>query len=67
MTALKGGEKGKTGSYKEYLMKIIQLRLETIKKGRLRWAGHASQNSLLRMVLEQNPVGKRPLGRPKLR
>jgi hypothetical protein len=42
---------------------------ETIKKKRLRWAGHAirSQNSLLRMVLEQNPVGKRPLGRPKLR
>lgn len=26
-----------------------------------------SQNSLLRMVLEQNSVGKRPLGRPKLR
>ncbi|KAE9539532.1 hypothetical protein AGLY_004784 [Aphis glycines] len=42
---------------------------ETIKKKRLQWAGHAirSQNSLLRMVLEQNPVGKRPLGRPKLR
>jgi hypothetical protein len=43
--------------------------VETIKKKRLRWAGHAmrSQNSLLRMVLEQNPVGKRPLERPKLR
>jgi hypothetical protein len=42
---------------------------ETIKKRRLRWAGHAmrSQNSLLKIVLEQNPVGKRPLGRPKLR
>lgn len=42
---------------------------ETIKKRRLRWAGHVmrSQNSLLRMVLEQNPVGKRPLRRPKLR
>lgn len=42
---------------------------ETIKKRRLRWAGHAfrDQNSLLRMVLEQNPVEKRPLGRPKLR
>jgi len=33
--------------------------VETIKKRRLRWAGHAmrSQNSLLRMVLKQNPVG----------
>jgi len=32
----------------------------TIKKGKLRWAGHAtrSQNFLLRTVLEQNPVGK---------
>ncbi|XP_016662475.1 uncharacterized protein LOC107884580 [Acyrthosiphon pisum] len=42
---------------------------DTIKKRRLRWAGHAmrSRNSLLKMVLEQNPVGKRPLGRPKLR
>ncbi|VVC32745.1 Hypothetical protein CINCED_3A013132 [Cinara cedri] len=42
---------------------------ETIKKKRLRLAGHAmrSQNSLLRMVLEQNPVGKRPLERPKFR
>jgi len=26
-----------------------------------------SQKSLLRTVLEQNPEGKRPLGRPKLR
>lgn len=36
-----------------------------IKKGTLRWAGHAirRQNSLLRTVLEKNPVGKRPLGR----
>jgi len=34
----------------------------------LHWAGYAmrSQNSLLRAVLEQNPVEKRPLGRPKL-
>jgi hypothetical protein len=42
---------------------------KTIKKIRLRWAGHAmrSQNSLLRIVLEQNQVGKRSLGRPKLR
>jgi len=43
--------------------------LEIIKKGRLRWAGHAmrSQNSLIRMILEQNPVEKRPLGLPKSR
>jgi len=42
--------------------------VETIKKRKLRWVGHAmqSKNSLLRM-LEQNPVGKRPLGRPRLR
>jgi len=43
--------------------------VETIKKRRLPWAGHAmrSQNSLLRMVLEPNPLVKRPLGRPTLR
>lgn len=44
--------------------------VETIEIRRLRWAGHGmrSQNSLLRMVLEQqNPVVKRLLGRPKLR
>jgi len=42
---------------------------ETIKKRRLRCAGHAmqSQYSLLRMVLEQSPDEKRPSGRPKLR
>jgi len=26
-----------------------------------------SQNSTIRTVLKQNPVGKRPLGKPKLR
>lgn len=43
--------------------------VETIKKKRLRWVGYAiwSQNSLLRMVLKQNPVRKRLLRRPKLR
>lgn len=43
--------------------------LETVKKKRLRWALHArkSQNSLLRTVLVQNPIGKRPLGRLKMR
>jgi hypothetical protein len=40
--------------------------LEVIRSRRLRWAGHAwrSQNPLLHAVIEQNPVGKRPLGRP---
>lgn len=35
----------------------------------MHWVGHEmwSQNCLLRTTLEQNPVGKRPLGRPKLR
>lgn len=43
--------------------------VDTIKTGRLRWTGHAmrSQNSLVRAVLDQNPIGKRPLGRPKMR
>jgi hypothetical protein len=43
--------------------------LETIKNRRLIWAGHAwrSQNPLIRMVLEENPNGKRPLGRPRRR
>jgi len=32
-------------------------------------AGHAvqSQNSIERMIIDENPVGKRPLGRPRLR
>ncbi|KAL4148126.1 hypothetical protein QTP88_002420 [Uroleucon formosanum] len=43
--------------------------LETIKNKRLLWAGHAwrSQNPLIRMVLDENPNGKRPLGRPRRR
>ncbi|KAL4099054.1 hypothetical protein QTP88_023549 [Uroleucon formosanum] len=43
--------------------------LETIKNKRLLWAGHAwrSQNPLIRMVLDENPNGKRPLGRPRQR
>ncbi|KAL4098015.1 hypothetical protein QTP88_022689 [Uroleucon formosanum] len=43
--------------------------LEVIRSRRLRWAGHAwrSQNPLLHAVMEQNPVGKRPLGRPRIR
>jgi hypothetical protein len=40
-----------------------------IKKRRLQWADHAwrSQNELIKAVMEQNPHGKRPLGRPKSR
>ncbi|KAL4084268.1 hypothetical protein QTP88_028093 [Uroleucon formosanum] len=36
---------------------------------RLRWAGHAwrKQGSIIRTVIENNPAGKRPLGRPRLR
>jgi hypothetical protein len=65
MTSQKSGEEGKTKSFKKCLMKTTQW---TIKR-RLRWAGHAmrSQNFLLRMVLKQNPVRKKPSGRPKLR
>jgi len=40
-----------------------------IKRRKLQWAGHAwrSQNELIKAVLEQNPSGKRTLGRPKTR
>jgi len=43
--------------------------LDTTRSRRLKWAGHAwrSQNPLLRIVLEKDPVGKRPLGRPRMR
>ncbi|KAL4096954.1 hypothetical protein QTP88_021820 [Uroleucon formosanum] len=36
---------------------------------RLRWAGHAwrKQGSIIRTVIENNPAGKRPSGRPRLR
>eukprot|EP00102_Acyrthosiphon_pisum_P024089 XP_016661299.1 PREDICTED: uncharacterized protein LOC107884180 [Acyrthosiphon pisum] len=36
--------------------------LETIRNKRLAWAGHTwrSQNPLIRIVLEENPTGKRP-------
>ena len=39
--------------------------LDKIQSRRLQWAGHArrSQNSLLHMVMAENPEGKRPLGR----
>jgi len=43
--------------------------VEDITKRRLIWAGHAwrKEGSLLRIVLENAPLGKRPLGRPRLR
>ncbi|VVC30294.1 eIF3G, RNA recognition motif,RNA recognition motif domain,Eukaryotic translation initiation factor 3 [Cinara cedri] len=43
--------------------------LKEIKKRRLVWAGHAwrKHDSLIRRVIEKNPVGRRPLGRPRLR
>jgi len=42
---------------------------EVIRSRRLQCAGHAwrSQNPLLHAVIEQNPVGKRILGRPRMR
>ncbi|VVC44172.1 Reverse transcriptase domain [Cinara cedri] len=43
--------------------------LKMVRKKRLKWAEHAwrSQNSLLRIVLEENLTGKRSLGRSCLR
>jgi hypothetical protein len=43
--------------------------VNTIRNRRLQWASHArrSQNNIIRMTMDENPVGKRPLGRPRLR
>ena len=43
--------------------------LEIIWSKRLKSAGHAwrSQNPLLCIILEKDPTGKRPLGRPRMR
>lgn len=43
--------------------------VEAIRNKKLQWTGHAwkNQNSLLRIVLEKNPTGKIPIGRPKMR
>lgn len=43
--------------------------LKVIIRGRLRWADHGwrSRNLTLRAMIEQNPVEKRPLGRPRMR
>ncbi|VVC28115.1 Hypothetical protein CINCED_3A013982 [Cinara cedri] len=31
------------------------------------WICYAKTNHLIRMIMDENPVGKRPLGRPRLR
>lgn len=43
--------------------------LKIVRRGKLRWTGHAckNRNPPLRAVIEQNPAGKKPLGRPKMR
>jgi len=43
--------------------------LSTIRSRRLPWAGHAvrSQNSIIRMIMDENQVSKKPLERPRLR
>ncbi|KAF0766589.1 Uncharacterized protein FWK35_00025149 [Aphis craccivora] len=45
-----------------YFERFLDHILETIKNKRLAWARHAwrSQNSLTRIILEENPTGKRP-------
>ncbi|VVC32422.1 Reverse transcriptase domain [Cinara cedri] len=57
--------------YNEELQSLFQRPdiLKEIKKRRLVWAGHAwrKHDSLIRRVIEENPVGRRPLGRPRLR
>jgi len=42
---------------------------EDITKRRLKWAGHSwrKTGSLIKIVQENTPKGKRPLGRPRLR
>lgn len=43
--------------------------LETITNKSLKWDGHAwrRRNHWLRTILEEDPAGKRPLGRPHMR
>ncbi|KAL4084186.1 hypothetical protein QTP88_028016 [Uroleucon formosanum] len=43
--------------------------IKEITKRRLMWGGHAwrKQGSLVRLVIEEEPIGKRPLGRLRLR
>lgn len=43
--------------------------VNTIRNRRLQWAGHVmrNQNNIIRMTMDENPIGKRPLGRPRMR
>lgn len=43
--------------------------MKTVKNKKFHWAGHAwcSQNSLIRIVIDENPMGKRPMGRQRLK
>ncbi|KAF0753777.1 ribosome biogenesis protein TSR3 isoform X1 [Aphis craccivora] len=43
--------------------------LKKIEETRIKWAGHACWRveSIVRTTIKENPVGKRPLGRPRLR
>lgn len=43
--------------------------VEAIRTKRLEWAGHTwrNKNPLIYTVLEKNPTGKIPIGRPKMR
>jgi len=43
--------------------------VKEIDKSRFMWAGHAwhKQGSLIKRVIEKEPLGKRPLRKPKLR
>jgi len=44
--------------------------VQEMKSQRLRWAGHVHRlddERLVRLVWEELPTGKRPLGRPKMR
>ena len=44
--------------------------IKVIKAGRLRWAGHVHRqpdSRVIKMVWEQNPEGRRSLGRPRMR
>lgn len=39
-----------------------------IKRRKLEWAGHVwrKPDAMTKMVLQENPRGKRPLGRPRM-
>jgi len=40
-----------------------------VTKRRLMWAGHAwrKKDAMINTVIKEDPIGKRPLGRPRLR